>query len=143
MRLGGALELSLELGASDALAAGVGALVQLLEAVGSDPPLAIAVDPAVRLRARIQVEDHFLLAFARVGDDPATSHRIVLRKATLRARSLVPSLGMRVLLDPLDVSALVDIVLAALPRPPATQLLPALRQRLEECIEQVVGARLT
>ena len=41
LRLGGALELSLEVSASDALAAGVGALAHLLEASGSEAPLGI------------------------------------------------------------------------------------------------------
>ena len=87
----------------------------------------------------MQVEDHFLLAFARDAD----GHRIVLRKASLRQRTLVPSLGLRVLLDPLDVSALVDAVLAALPRPPAVGLLRPLRQQLEERIEELARSRLT
>jgi hypothetical protein len=139
LRLGGALELSLEVSASDALASGVGALAHLLEASGSEPPLGIRVDAGARLRARVQVEDHFLLAFTRDAD----GHRIVVRKASLRQRTLVPSLGLRVLLDPLDVSALVDAVLAALPRRPAAELLVPLRQQLEQRIEQVARSRLT
>ncbi len=139
MRVGGALELSLEVKGADALAAGLGSLVQLLVGVGLDPPLGIQIPAGVRLRARIQVEDQFMLVFAR----DHQGHRIALRKASMQQRSIAPSVGLRVLLDPLDVSGLVDLVMAALPRPPAAELVPALRQQLEQRIEQVAQSRLT